>query len=455
MQTQGKFQPRLNKCRYLSFIAVVPDLQYTIDMDRKTLERLLEIGEQLSRTRSLQPLLHYTMEVAIDLVGAECGYLVWLNDDGSFTYKVCIDQNGQHIPTPDEQISHTILQDVIQQKSPLVVYDAMSDPGLQNSQSVTDLKLRSVLCVPLISKGEALGGFYVENRSQSNLFTEDDIQPLEFLASQVTAAIENALLNEDLERRIANRTAELEQALQKVEQSLEDAVELDRMRTTFFAMVAHDIRAPLTTIIFALNLLREEIWANCDENQREWLDLSITTTEHIEKLTEDFLELLNAEINGPALSLEQIDLEAFLLSQYQIGRSISWPDGVEFRLEMDDDLPDVTCDPVRIQQVITNLLTNALKYTQQGAVTLYARKQSPDPGTVLIGVRDTGTGLDSDDLERVFHRFERIRKPRSDRQSLGLGLAICQELIKRHNGRIWAESAPGKGSDFKFTLPVA
>jgi len=192
----------------LSFIAVVPDLQYTIDMDRKTLERLLEIGEQLSRTRSLQPLLHYTMEVAIDLVGAECGYLVWLNDDGSFTYKVCIDQNGQHIPTPDEQISHTILQDVIQQKSPLVVYDAMSDPGLQNSQSVTDLKLRSVLCVPLISKGEALGGFYVENRSQSNLFTEDDIQPLEFLASQVTAAIENALLNEDLERRIANRTAE-------------------------------------------------------------------------------------------------------------------------------------------------------------------------------------------------------------------------------------------------------
>ncbi|HIE56951.1 MAG TPA: sensor histidine kinase, partial [Anaerolineales bacterium] len=232
-------------------------------MDRKTLERLLEIGEQLSRTRSLQPLLHYTMEVAIDLVGAECGYLVWLNDDGSFTYKVCIDQNGQHIPTPDEQISHTILQDVIQQKSPLVVYDAMSDPGLQNSQSVTDLKLRSVLCVPLISKGEALGGFYVENRSQSNLFTEDDIQPLEFLASQVTAAIENALLNEDLERRIANRTAELEQALQKVEQSLEDALELDRMRTTFFAMVAHDIRAPLTTIIFALNLLREEIWANC------------------------------------------------------------------------------------------------------------------------------------------------------------------------------------------------
>ena len=424
-------------------------------MEAETLEKLLEIGKNLSRTRALEPLLRYAMEVAIDLMDAEFGYLVWLNEDGSLTFRVCLDQDGNDIPTPNGQVSHTILRDVIQQKSPLVVYDALSDPEFRDSDSVMDLQLRSVICVPLLSKGDVLGVLYVENRSKGSVFTEDDIQPLEFLASQVTVAIENALLNEELELRIAERTAELEQALQQVEQSLEEAVELDRMRTAFFAMVAHDVRAPLTTISFALDLLREDIWDNCQEDQREWLNIAVAMSRHVEKLTEDFLALLSAEIGELVVSPERIDLEEFLLQQYQINRSISWPQGVDFRLDMDPDLPDVLCDPVRIQQVVTNLLSNALKHTRQGSVTLYARKDSPDPGTVLVGVRDTGVGIAEDDQQRVFRRFEQIGETGKRKNGLGLGLAICQELVRRHNGRIWVESDLGEGADFKFTLPMA
>ncbi len=424
-------------------------------MDVETLQKLLEIGKNLSRTRSLEPLLRYAMEVAIDLMEAEFGYLVWLNEDGALTFRVCLDQDGNDIPTPNGQVSHTILEDVIQQKSPLVVYDALSDPEFRDSDSVMDLQLRSVICVPLLSKGDVLGVLYVENRSKGNVFTEEDIQPLEFLASQITVAIENALLNEELERRIADRTAELEQALQQVEQSLEDAVELDRMRTAFFAMVAHDVRAPLTTITFSLDLLREDIWDTCDENQREWLDIAIAMSRHVEKLTDDFLALLSAEIGELAVSPACIDLEEFLLQQYQINRSIPWPEEVEFRLDMDPDLPEVFCDPVRIQQVVTNLLTNAIKYTRQGSVTLYARKASPDPGTVLIGVRDTGIGIAAEDQQRVFRRFEQIGETGKRKNGLGLGLAICRELVRRHGGRIWVESDLGEGADFRFTLPIA
>jgi two-component system phosphate regulon sensor histidine kinase PhoR len=88
-------------------------------------------------------------------------------------------------------------------------------------------------------------------------------------------------------------------------------------------------------------------------------------------------------------------------------------------------------------------------------VTLYARCQAKDPGFVLLGVSDTGIGIAPEDQERIFKRFEQVGKSGQKKNGLGLGLAICQELIARHNGQIWVESDVGKGADFKFTLPIA
>ena len=98
------------------------------------------------------------MGVAIDLVGAEHGYLVWLRDDGSLNFKVRLDQNGDDIDSPEEQISHTILQKVIEKQEPLVIQDAIVDPKFKHSESIAALKLRSVMCVPLISKSWGFGG---------------------------------------------------------------------------------------------------------------------------------------------------------------------------------------------------------------------------------------------------------------------------------------------------------
>jgi len=424
-------------------------------MNPETLEKLLEIGKQLSNNRSLDPLLQYAIKVAIDLVDAERGYLLWLNDDGTLIFKVRLDQYGNQINTPEEQISHTILSEVIEKRAPLLLQDALVDPQYKHSESVATLKLRSVMCVPLISRNGVLGALYVENRSAKCVFVEEDIQPLEFLASQVTIAIENALLNDALEQRVIERTADLQLAMQQVEKSLDDAVEMDRVRTAFFAMVAHDIRAPLSTIVFALNLLKEDLQDSIQGDQLDWLDTSIQMTDHVDQLTRDFLDLLSAQIGKLVVNPELVDLEEFLLHQYQINRSIPWPAVVEFKLELTQNLPTVFCDPIRIQQVVTNLIANAIKYTQQGTVTLYARIDDDDENYVLIGVRDTGIGIAEGDLERVFNRFEQISETGRRQNGLGLGLAICKELIDHHNGRIWVESVLGQGSDFKFTLKVA
>ena len=420
----------------------------------ETLEKLLEIGKQLSANRSLDPLLRYSMGVAIDLVGAEHGYLVWLRDDGSLNFKVRLDQNGDDIDSPEEQISHTILQKVIEKQEPLVIQDAIVDPKFKHSESIAALKLRSVMCVPLISNRGVLGAIYVENRSEKSVFVDDDLPPLEFLASQATIAIENAILNDDLEQRVSNRTSELELANQQLEQSWKEAVEMDRVRTAFFAMVAHDIRSPLATIMFALDLLKDDTGDTLDEMQKDWLDTSIRMTTHVDKLTRDFLDLLSAQIGELTVSLELVNIEDFLLHQYQVNRSMPWTENVLFQLDLGSPLPNVICDRVRIQQVITNLVSNAIKCTEQGKVTLYARALEAE-NSVMIGVCDTGIGIANDDHEKIFERFWQAGESNKKKDGLGLGLAICRELIERHHGKIWVESTLGEGSDFKFTLPIS
>lgn len=178
-------------------------------MKEEMLEKLLDISRKMSENRFLDPLLEYAITVALELFDAENGYLVLLRIDGTLDFRVRQNRQGSTLVEPEEQISHTILEDVIQHNKSLVIANAYSDPNFKNADSVMALRLRSVLCVPLIAKGNTLGAIYIENRTEKNLFTEKDIKPLEHFAAQAAVSIENAILNDELEDRVAIRTAEL------------------------------------------------------------------------------------------------------------------------------------------------------------------------------------------------------------------------------------------------------
>jgi signal transduction histidine kinase len=171
-------------------------------------------------------------------------------------------------------------------------------------------------------------------------------------------------------------------------------------------------------------------------------------------LTKDFLDLLSAQIGDLIVTPELIKFDDFMLNQYQINLSMPWTENVAFQLDLGSPLPNVICDRVRIQQVITNLVSNANKCTRNGTVTLYARYLEEEK-SVLIGVIDTGIGIAEEDQEKIFERFWQVGKFDKEKGGFGLGLAICRELIDRHNGKIWVESTLGEGADFKFTLPVS
>lgn len=177
-------------------------------MDSENLKKLLDIGRQMAETRELDPLLETAISLALDFVEAEYGYLVLLDND-NLVFRVGLDKDGNHLEEPQEQISRTIFDEVISSGKAAITADAMSSV---DSSSVKELQIRSVMCAPLVSRGKVLGAIYVENRSGSNLFENDDLTMLEYFAAQSAVSIENVMHNDELETRVAMRTAELAQA---------------------------------------------------------------------------------------------------------------------------------------------------------------------------------------------------------------------------------------------------
>jgi signal transduction histidine kinase len=410
---------------------------------------LLEISRTMAETRLLDPLLKYAVAEALKLLNAERGYIVLLRSDGELDFKVKLDRLGN---APEEEISMTILNQVLESHQAMIFNDAMVDPSLAGSESVQSLGLRSVICAPLISHGTTIGAIYIENRSIAAVFMQKELQPLTFFANQAAVSIENAILNDRLEERVRERTKELEDAVHQLERGWLDAVEANRIRTTILANVAHDIRSPIGLSISALQTIREGTFGTLNPKQEAWIDRVLESLQHAVSLTSDIFDLSKAEMDALKIHTKPVDLKDFLTNIYQLGEGLEWSDEVRFGLDIPKDLPFVEFDRTRIQQVIFNLLSNALKFTKKGQVILYAKVGIE---SVIIGVYDTGSGVPPHQREKIFERFQQGDQDTETRfRGTGLGLAICKELVRLHNGNIWVESEMGKYSDFKVELPL-
>ncbi len=432
-------------------------------MEHGLLEHILEVSRHMAETRSLAPLLTYALDEAIELSGAERGFIVLAGSDGSLDFRIKRDQTGQELDHAEDQISKTVLKRVLNRGEPIILRNAMGDPHFGDAESVVILGLRSIMCVPLISRGETIGAIYVENRSIRGRFGEEDLPPLILFGNQAAVAIENARLIDNLEARVAARTEEVEKAKQQLEQSWFRAVESNRLRMEWLSKITHDLRASLGIASGALSVLQEGMLGELLEEQRNWVDKSLEAILLVRRLTDDLFDLSILETGGLALSKETVELEDFLGKVYEIGLGLPWPETVNLSLDLPTSLPPISIDPLRIRQVLLNLLSNAHKFTTQGQVTIYARatpsirsaRGQAGADEVLIGVVDTGEGIPAAETDRVFERFQQFDGISERRQlGSGLGLAICRELVEMHGGRIWVESKPNAGSDFKFTLPL-
>lgn len=239
--------------------------------------------------------------------------------------------------------------------------------------------------------------------------------------------------------------------LNRLKVSMEQQKRLQQQQADFLHMVSHDLRAPVTIIQGHADVLAETLeQRQIDGSLREGVESIRRGIRRINVMIQDLVDSARLEGGQLTLNLQSVDLTAYLPSL--LTRSAAIIEINRIRLDLPAGLPPVLADADRLERILINLLSNALKYSAPDAeVRLSARQQD---GEVVISVIDQGYGIPPDDLPHVFERFYRA-KGQHKAEGIGLGLYITEMLVEAHGGRIRAESEIGKGSTFSFTLPAA
>ncbi|MBJ6723313.1 ATP-binding protein [Geomesophilobacter sediminis] len=280
------------------------------------------------------------------------------------------------------------------------------------------------------------------------------------LKHQVNArTAELALMNREMERRIDERTLTLKETNEKLRAALEDledakerAEQADRLKSAFLATMSHELRTPLNSIIGFTGILQQGLGGPVNEEQKKQLAMVRKSSDHLLALISDVLDISKIEAGQLRVESETFHLAESIRKVEQAVRPLAEKKGLELYLDLSGDVGPVTGDARRVEQILFNLLSNSIKFTEQGSVTVRSRR---DGDFLVTCVADTGIGIKEADLDRLFQPFQQIDTGLNRKyEGTGLGLSICKKLVELMGGTIRVESAPGRGTSFTFTLPV-
>ena len=360
---------------------------------------------------------------------------------------------------------------------PLLFRDVDQDPDERNRTFARLLEVTSFIGTPLVSKGRTVGILAVDNRASGRDVAPGDGPLLYTVGSLIAAAVENARLygeveaqKDALERRVVERTAALAAAIEEAQAARIAAEEASATKSAFLSNVSHELRTPLTSVVGFSRLIRKRLDEvvfpavpvgdpKRDRAIRQVSDnlgIIVDEGERLTALINDTLDLAKIEAGQMEWRREPVDIADVIARATAATASLLDASGPEMVVDVAPGLPAVTGDRDRLIQVVINLISNAVKFTPSGTITVAAAATAEDGRpALLVSVADTGVGIAPEDQGRVFEQFGQAGDRLPDGPiGTGLGLPICREIVEHHDGRLWLESAVGIGSTFSFTLPV-
>jgi len=229
---------------------------------------------------------------------------------------------------------------------------------------------------------------------------------------------------------------------------------VDKMKTDFFSTMSHELRTPLTSIKEGTNLLIEGVGGGVTEKQQKLLTIISEESNRLIELVNSLLDLSKMEAGMMSFHKVQTDLGGLIARAARVMEPLALAKSIGITLQAPSSLPLISVDGERVLQVLRNLLGNAIKFTPYGGkVTVSASAESD---CLKVTVSDTGSGIPKESLSTIFEKFHQLTAPNvSHFKGTGLGLAIVRHIITAHGGKVWAESEPGKGSSFIFSLPLS
>ncbi len=230
-------------------------------------------------------------------------------------------------------------------------------------------------------------------------------------------------------------------------------MEMDRMKSDFFSLMAHELRMPLASIKEGTNLLLKGIGEEFKEKRKEVLTIIAEESNHLIDMVNSLLDLSKMEAGMITLDFKTSDIKPLINKAASGMEPLAMAKNVSIEMEVPSDLPDVKMDEERILQTLRNLIGNAVKFTPAGGhITISAQ---PVEKGMRVSVADTGPGIPKEDLNAIFDKFQQATMlSYSKIKGTGMGLAIVKHIISAHGGKVWVESEPGQGSTFIFLLPA-
>jgi signal transduction histidine kinase len=388
----------------------------------ESFERLLEISTRLSSTLQLDELLSLVMDVATELTDTQKASILLVDKKTGQLHFAA--SKGDEVPEGVVvPLDNSIAGWVVRHGRSVILSDVQSDSRFYAEvDSDESFVTRSMLAVPLVTSKGVIGALEVLNKRSNVAYTAQDVALMEALASQSAVAILNAHLFH---------------------------------QSDLLAEIMHELKTPLMAISAASELLtRPELPA---DKHQELIHMVKQETVRLAKMTKDFLDFARLESGRVRLASVSVDIAKVIHDVVNITRPQAAGRGITITSELAAALPapdgpvQIMGDADRLKQVLLNLVSNAIKYNvENGRIILTTRMQNQ---TLNLSVRDTGPGINKEDMTHLFERFYRI--PGSEgAEGSGLGLSIANKIVEEHNGRIEVSSTLGQGTTFTVILPV-
>jgi signal transduction histidine kinase/DNA-binding response OmpR family regulator len=415
-------------------------------------QRLNELATVNSVTKALNDKLE--LDELIQLVGNKMKEV--FNSD--ITYLAILDHNTNMINFPYQdgddmppfKFGEGLTSQIIQSGQPMLINRDVDIMAEYNKHGIkqTGKQAISYLGVPIPVEDDIIGVLSVQSLTQAGRFTEEDKNLLSTIAINVGVALHNAELYEEAKEAKAK------------------AEEANEAKSAFLSTVSHELRTPLTSVLGFAKIIRKRLVdkvfpaVSVDDQKikrtmkqvSENLDVVVSEGERLTSLINDVLDLAKIESGRMEWNMKPVFL------QDVIGRAISATSALfdEKKLKLQkhvpEDLPLISGDEDKLIQVVINLLSNSVKFTDKGTVSVEAYL---DNNQVIVEVQDTGIGIAEADKHKIFERFRQAGDTLTDKpKGTGLGLPICREIIEHHGGIIWMNSEPNVGSTFFFSLPL-
>ncbi|KAB2864749.1 MAG: GAF domain-containing protein, partial [Anaerolineae bacterium] len=446
---ENRYQCKDGSYKWISWNAIpILDEQTTYFVARDVTEQKVaerrerlanELGQQLSALLQEEALLKETVEQLTEAFGYYHTQIYLMDEEGKrLILREGVGRAGEIMKQQQHSLplraERSLVARAGRTMQPVVAEDVALDPNYLPNPLLP--YTRAEVAIPVFA-GDRLMGVLDVQHNTPGFFDPGQVRTLLVVASQLAVALSNAELYAEQLR------------------ATEQLRELDRLKNEFLASMSHELRTPLNSIIGYAEVILDGLDGPLNDEMEEDVHSIHQSGKLLLSLINDILDLAKIEAGQMELEYEPVDIPAFLAKAVESSQILVKDKPVEMRSEVTSEVRELDqfeADPIRLQQIVNNLLSNAAKFTEQGSITAKARLEN---GSVIISVVDTGMGIAQDKLNIIFERFRQADQSSTRRAGgTGLGLAITRQLIGMHGGDIWVESEIGKGTTFSFSIPL-